>query len=357
MNRAEAARCAREAKAAKAPTLHDRFWSKVERRGETDCWPWTAAARRSQFYLYAQAQGAGLSMDTGLTIAQHAERCGVITGSRVGTILGLNLYATRTDCMREMVREHFGAPREWNGNEATRWGQQHEVDNVAAYEARTGELVLYSGPNQVFYTHPDYPWLGVHPDGITATGRYFEAKSPYRARYRAADDNYQAQIQLGMECARHYVKGFKDIADFSIWWPDDYVLVEYPRDPNWLPRVLPALREFMDEFRAIIGDESKAAPYLADKERDDETWRNLVSEWRDAKRQADEAAAREKRARADLVNLAPHGAKGCGVTVSRVETEGRIDYKRAITQMLPDVDLSPFKGQPSVSYRITESKP
>lgn len=46
MTRAEAAVIARAAKAAKAPSLDDRFWSKVERRGSNDCWPWTAAVRR-----------------------------------------------------------------------------------------------------------------------------------------------------------------------------------------------------------------------------------------------------------------------------------------------------------------------
>jgi len=46
MKRIEAAALARAARAAKAPSLHDRFWSKVDRRGESDCWPWLAAMRR-----------------------------------------------------------------------------------------------------------------------------------------------------------------------------------------------------------------------------------------------------------------------------------------------------------------------
>lgn len=45
MTRAEAAELARAVKAAKSPTLSDRFWSKVDIRGLEECWPWTAAVR------------------------------------------------------------------------------------------------------------------------------------------------------------------------------------------------------------------------------------------------------------------------------------------------------------------------
>lgn len=47
MNRAEAAKLARAAKAAKQPPLDERFWSKVDRKGDDECWPWTASVRRA----------------------------------------------------------------------------------------------------------------------------------------------------------------------------------------------------------------------------------------------------------------------------------------------------------------------
>jgi hypothetical protein len=46
MTRTEAAEIARAARAAKAPSLHDRFWKKVDIRGEDECWPWKAAVRK-----------------------------------------------------------------------------------------------------------------------------------------------------------------------------------------------------------------------------------------------------------------------------------------------------------------------
>ena len=46
MNRQEAAALARAARAAKAPTLSVRFWSKVLINRPDECWPWSAGVRR-----------------------------------------------------------------------------------------------------------------------------------------------------------------------------------------------------------------------------------------------------------------------------------------------------------------------
>jgi putative phage-type endonuclease len=274
-------------------------------------------------------------------------RKGRITASRVGSILGLSKYKTRAEVLREMVREHFDAPREFVGNEATEYGQAHEADALNAYEQRFAVMVEPCG----LIPHPVHDFLAASPDGLVGEHGLVECKCPFRSRYTTPSAEYIAQMQLQMACTD------RDWCDFVIWREGEPVIVErVNRDPDWLTSNVGALANFMLDYDDACASKEAASPYLADKDRDDETWRNLVAEWRDAKRHADEAAEWEKRSRADLIGLAPQGAKGCGITVSRVETEGRIDYKRAITQMLPDVDLSPFKSNPSVSYRITESK-
>lgn len=48
MNRIEAAAIARAVRAANGPSLSERFWSKVDRRGDGECWPWKAAVRNKQ---------------------------------------------------------------------------------------------------------------------------------------------------------------------------------------------------------------------------------------------------------------------------------------------------------------------
>lgn len=46
MNRTEAAAIAREARQKNIPPLKERFWSKVDIRSDSECWPWNAAVRR-----------------------------------------------------------------------------------------------------------------------------------------------------------------------------------------------------------------------------------------------------------------------------------------------------------------------
>ncbi len=46
MTRAEILKRAREAWARKRPSVTERFWAKVARRSENECWPWRAAVRR-----------------------------------------------------------------------------------------------------------------------------------------------------------------------------------------------------------------------------------------------------------------------------------------------------------------------
>src|SRR3546814_19370154 len=98
-------------------------------------------------------------MDNGLSPL----RVGRITGSRVGAILGLNPYSKPADVLREMVREHFGAEREFTGNAATDYGKEKEPDALAAYEAERG-VMTYGGDDCI--VHPVYGFLAVPPAGL-----------------------------------------------------------------------------------------------------------------------------------------------------------------------------------------------
>jgi hypothetical protein len=47
VTRTEGAAIARKKRAASAPSLHDRFWSKVRRGSDSECWLWLASFRRN----------------------------------------------------------------------------------------------------------------------------------------------------------------------------------------------------------------------------------------------------------------------------------------------------------------------
>lgn len=273
----------------------------------------------------------------------YANRVGRITASRVGAILGLSKYRTRDDVMRDMVREALGAPREFVSNEATEYGQAHEADALAEYEQRFAVMVEPSP----LVVHPDHDWLAASPDGLVGDHGLIECKAPFRARYTKPSDEYVAQMQLQMACTG------RDWTDFVIWREGEPIIVDrVDRDPDWLSRNLDALQVFIGDYAENIASSKLAAPYLADKERDDAEWAQACSEYIAATRDADEAARIQKLARERLVSLAPQGAKGCGLQLIRAERAGAIAYAKAIKQMLPDADLEPFRGAPSTTYSV-----
>lgn len=277
----------------------------------------------------------------------QAARTGRITGSRVGAILGLSKYRTRADVMREMVRQALGAAPEFTGNEATRYGEAHEADAINTYEQIFGELVMPSA----LVVHPEYEWLGASPDGLVGNDGMVECKCPFRSKYVDPSAEYIAQMQLQMACTG------RAWCDFVVWRElVPLISVRVDRDADWLPRNLDALQAFHAEYLDVLSEKELSAPYLADKERDDAEWRSAVEAWRRANIEAASYAELEKAARQKLLTLAPQGAKGCGVQVVKVERAGTIRYADALKSMLPDVDLSPWRGKPSISYQVRESK-
>jgi hypothetical protein len=199
--------------------------------------------------------------------------------------------------------------------------------------------------------HPQYDFLAASPDGLVGDRGLVECKCPYRSRYTTPSAEYVAQMQLQMLCTE------RDWCDFVIWRQGEPIIVErVMRDPDWLTSNVEALSNFMLEYDEATASKEAAAPYLADKERDDAEWREAVRAWRNTQANVVSAAELEKAARERLIALAPQGAKGCGVAVVKVERAGTIRYADALKSMLPDVDLSPWRGKSSITYQVRIAK-
>lgn len=190
-----------------------------------------------------------------MTAVLSPQRAGRITGSRVAAILGANRYSRRIDVMRELVREAWGDPSEFDGNDATRYGQLHEADAVAAYEAERGVLVH---SQQEFVIHPDYDYLAVTVDGFVGDDGLIECKCPYSGRYRHIDEKPDHEAQIRFQLA---VTG-REWGDYCVWADREPVSISrVEHDPLWLPEVLPKLRRFMDEFRRTAASADLSLPY------------------------------------------------------------------------------------------------
>jgi putative phage-type endonuclease len=183
-------------------------------------------------------------------------RVGVITGSRVGSILGVNPFATREDVMREMVREHLGAEKEFQGNAATNHGERMEPVALAYYEKTQMQTVEQTG----LVKHDLYDWLGASPDGLIGLNGGLEIKCPYWAKkpYSVYEKpGYYAQVQHVMEVCD------LDWMDFFVYISEDCFTVErVARDIDWFATNLPKLEAFRSEYLEVIGDGERSAKHL-----------------------------------------------------------------------------------------------
>lgn len=183
-------------------------------------------------------------------------RVGVVTGSRVGSILGVNPYQTRADVMRDMVREYFGAEKEFTGNVATRHGEAMESVAISFYEAHAGVKVDQVG----MVKHDKYDWIGASPDGLIGLDGGLEIKCPYWAKepYSVYDKpSYFAQCQLVMEvCDIEWM-------DFVCYIsPDIFSIERVQRSREWFDQNLPALESFHAEYKQVIADPESAKQFL-----------------------------------------------------------------------------------------------
>jgi putative phage-type endonuclease len=278
-------------------------------------------------------------------------RGGRLTGSRIGAVLGLNPYSKREDVLREMVRQHFGAPQEFEGNEATRYGQAKEPEALAKYEAQAG-VMTYGGGELLI--HPLYDFLAVTPDGLVGSDGMIECKAPFRGNYTHWQEKpyYEAQMHLQMECAR------RKWCDFAVLQRDGSLHVSRLRhDPDWLPSNLGVIQNFMDDYADAIASREAAARFLGDKERDDKAWRNAANDYLNAVATMNDLEAIVKSKREILLALAgDSSAKGAGVQVIRSERAGTVAYAKAIKDLAPDADLSAYTSKPSIVFTVKECK-
>ena len=276
-------------------------------------------------------------------------RKGRLTGSRIGAILGLSKYASRDDVMREMVREHHGAEREFEGNEATQHGHDCEPVAIGIYERETGQSVKAAS----LVVHPEYEWLAASPDGLIGDDGLIEVKSPYRGTYTSieAKPEYAAQIQLQLACTG------REWCDFVIYRNDSIIIERVPADGFWLHTHLDSLMEFRDEFMRTIADDELSARHLAPLVRTDAKWTALEAEYADAKAEADKANDRLEAAKKALIEAAGgQSQRGNLAMVIKSERKGTTDYAKAIKVAAPDFDLAPYTKPSTVVYSVKECK-
>ncbi len=284
------------------------------------------------------------------TEAWHAARKGRVTASMVGAILGNSPHMDRDDAMRRMVRDWHGAEPEFTGNVATEYGTFHEAGALAEYQMETGNAVEAVG----FVTRED--WAGCSPDGLIGLVGGVEIKCPFGKRKMGPEDDfkpladqphYHDQIQFSLWVTE------RAWWDFYQWAPGGWSKLEtISPSAAWRSRNLPRLREFWEDFCA---ERENPEPHLEPKRVivDTPEAARLMDEYDDLQEAIDRAKERQAEVRDMIVGLAgERDALIAGRKVTRVDRSGAISYAKAIKELAPNADLEPWRGKPSVHWRI-----
>lgn len=273
------------------------------------------------------------------------QRKGRVTGSAVGAILNLSPWAKRNDIMRNMVRQAHGIDT-FTSNVATEYGTTMEPQAQAAYEIVTGNKV----EEAYFVTYAD--WLGASPDGYVMETGLLEIKCPYGLRndvqpeFKSIDDQpyYYAQMQIQMYCTK------REWCHFYQWNPYGSKLEVVVKDEDWLSGALPILKAFHDEYL------QQCEPPFCDmwlSTDDDFDAPQVVLNYLQAKKQLEDAKHLLDEAKQQLIDVTKgKGGKVNGLSVSKVKKQGAISYSKAIKDLLPNVDLEPYRGKDSEFWSV-----
>lgn len=287
-------------------------------------------------------------------------RAGRITGSRVAAAIGASPWRTREDLIRQMVREHHGAPSEHQDNPATMHGRLHEQQALLSFMKKTGLTVEQCG----FFPYGDH--YGASPDGLTSDGGIMELKVPFSLRNEKAAEfkplseqvHYWHQVQMEMIATGRYHAYFVQyVAQKGDVFGDDYVeeqihIERIERDPAWWPSIEPRLEAFLAELKTELDNPAHLEPLR--QVIDTEEALGLVEEYDRLQKERKSADARMKEIIAELAELA--GDKDAdigGRKLTKVVRKGSVSYARAIKDLAPDADLEKYRGKESTYWRLT----
>lgn len=277
-------------------------------------------------------------------------RKGRVTGSAAGAILGVDPNRTRDDVLRDMVRQHHGLPREFQGNIATQYGVVHEAEALQDFEMVTGAEVIRAS----FCVHDVQDWLGASPDGFVGDDAVLEIKCPFGLRDKkdpvfktaAEQPHYYAQMQVQM-----YVTD-RTLCHFWQWSQHGNRLETVEYDAAWLAENLPKLRAFYDEYLMAI---ENPGDHLEDKRKLVDTPRALqmIAEYDDLTHAIEVAEARKKELLAEIVRMSgEQNAVFGGRKLTKIEKQGSISYAQAIKVLAPGANLEPWRGKPTSYWTL-----
>ena len=281
------------------------------------------------------------------------QRKGRITGSVVGAALGVNPYMTPDALIRRLVRLWHGAESEFNGNIATEYGTLHEPIAIMDYINKTGCVIDEVG----FIVHPEHEWLGASPDGIFENNMgeqcILEIKCPFGLRNEllpqfkplAEQPHYYAQVQIEMACT-----GVKQLY-FYQWnqYADSLEIITFNK--AWFDEAVVKLFAFYELYLHELKNPIHLDDLVQTIDTDESL--KLLQQYDNVCEVLDNATKAKAELLQQIVDLT--GGKNSvihGRKLTQVKRDGAISYAKAIKELLPDADLSKYKGNPTTYWKL-----
>ena len=285
-----------------------------------------------------------------------------VTGSVAGAILGLSPFMSRDDVMRSMVRDALGAEREFKGNQATRHGNNTELEAKLMFMQETGLFACETG----FHTFED--WLGASPDALVGDSSILEIKAPYGLRNKKEpafksikeQPHYYAQLQIEMKSTCRmgayffqYVPALT-IKDEGFYRPAMYKLERVDYDQAWHDQNIPILKEFYDEFLTELANPDKhLKPLRRDMTTDEAVM--LIDDIDYIDMQMAQLKEARQQNMDKLIEMAnDESVEIAGRKLTKFERRGSVDYKKIISEFMPDFkDEDKYRRASSTQWRLS----
>jgi putative phage-type endonuclease len=261
-------------------------------------------------------------------------RKGRITASQAGAILGVDPLKTREDVMQDWI---YGST--FKGNVATEHGNFYEEYALTDLALRLNRELEQ---NIKFFIHPKVDWIGATPD-IVQDDFICEIKCPYSMRrsenqeeFKSIKDlpHYYAQIQVQLACTG------KGVCYFYQWAPTGISQMEAVKvDRHWRLENFPKLKQFIEDYKHRLQT-------LDEDEK-------IAIEFRKVEAEFNEIKNKLESIKQDLIERSNGKKRKFGnVLVYPIERKGSIAYAKVLKEKLPDLDLEPYRGEPSISWGI-----
>lgn len=179
----------------------------------------------------------------------------LITASDAASALNIKPYegyrqSPREELMKRKVSKKSSSSQGASSgmNPVVLHGIKYEDEARQKYCERTGEEVVEFG----LLVHPDYPWLGASPDGVTKSGKLIEIKCPMTRTIVPGEvpHHYMPQVQVCLEVCNLEEAVFIQYKPESITWPRPAILdiAHVKRDREWFCKNMDLLHGFWKEM-------------------------------------------------------------------------------------------------------------